>query len=92
MQGSAGVSCDRPEHYSVYVYLRREDRFSNPPVAEGEAHSRGRAGFVYAAATEPCSDVQTNKTYHATARVMDTTYYYPIEVKTGKSVSYWGHC
>lgn len=92
LQARAKVVCPSPEHFTVHVYLRREDRLSNPVVDHGSGDSNGGRGPVYAYATEPCSDVQTNKTYHATAKIMDTTYHYPIEVKEAKSDSVRGNC
>jgi hypothetical protein len=92
MNARAMVYCTKPEHYSVYLYLEREDGWTNTPVAKGKGESKGKSGWIYAYANEPCSDLQTNKTYRARAVLYDTTYHYPIEVKDFKSRSYRGHC
>jgi hypothetical protein len=92
LEGRAKVYCSQPEHYTVHVSLFREDGWFDGLVATGIGRSNGRAGSVFAFAVEPCSDVQTNKTYYARGRVEDTTYYYPIEVKVAVSSSVWGHC
>lgn len=88
----AWVNCPRPEHYTVYVYLYREEWYGNDLVAQGKRDSNGAGGALSAYAFEPCSDLQTNRKYHATAVLYDTTYHYPIEVKDTQSGSYTGHC
>ncbi|MEU8205896.1 hypothetical protein [Streptosporangium sp. NPDC049046] len=89
---AANVYCSKGEHYTAYVYIRREDTFGNSVVASGKVDSNGKSGWFHARASEPCSDVQTNKKYHAHGYIYDTTYGYPIEVKDFKTSSVTGHC
>ncbi|MFI8194876.1 hypothetical protein ACIF8T_40355 [Streptomyces sp. NPDC085946] len=88
----AWVNCPKPEHYTVNVYLYRDEWYGNDLVAQGKRDSNGAGGALSAYAAEPCSDLQTNKKYYARAVLYDTTYSYPIEVKDTQSGSYWGHC
>lgn len=87
----AEVNCPQMEHYSISLQIFREDFFGPTPVAseyKGTYHS----GYDYVGTSEPCSDVQTNKKYHALAVLYDTTYIKPIDVKDHESPSVQGHC
>lgn len=93
LNGKASVYCSKPEHLTVYINIYREDALGHgATVASGKGDSNGRQGWTYATANEPCSQLQTTKKYHAVARVDDTTYHIPIEVKDAQTPSYKGHC
>ncbi|WP_329084270.1 hypothetical protein [Streptosporangium sp. NBC_01469] len=92
MYARADVNCANTERYAVQIIIRREDGWQgNSNVAEAYA-GRNRKGYDWLSTSEPCSDVQTNKKYHAHAYLYDTRAGYPIEVKDVKSSSITGHC
>jgi hypothetical protein len=89
VSGSGYVSCARSEHYAIRIYVFREEAFdSSVAHAYKGYYDTGNSLTTL----EPCSDVQTSKTYHAKAILYDTRFGPPIEVKEAKSSSAWGHC
>jgi hypothetical protein len=89
--GSVYVGCSAQEHFAVRVSVIREDRFTGANVAS--VYQGFHATGASLTALEPCSDVQTNKTYHATGWLYDTRIPLGgIEVKKVSTASLWGHC
>jgi hypothetical protein len=90
MSGTGYVSCPRPEHYAIDIDVFREDRLFDTQVAHAY---RGYYDTGNSLTTvEPCSDVQTNKTYHARATLFDTRFGPAVEIRDVESASVWGHC
>lgn len=85
----AEVNCPQRENYSVHVQIYREDWFGSTEVA-GEYKTTQHAGYDYVGASEPCSDVQTNKKYRAYGRLKQAGL--GIDEKTHESATVQGHC
>ncbi|WP_204045407.1 hypothetical protein [Acrocarpospora phusangensis] len=93
LNARGSVYCTRPETYWVETVIYRHDSLGRKvKVAEGETKYNGHQGWGYAHASEPCSDVQTNKNYSARAFLYDARLVYPIEVKDATSSTVRGHC
>lgn len=91
MYARAEVNCPQKEHYAISIVIRREDPIGNRNVAENYK-GRHQQGYDYLSTSEPCSDVQTNRKYHAHGYLYDTRFGPPIEVKDVKTRSVSGHC
>jgi hypothetical protein len=89
MSGTGYVSCPGREHYAIDVDVYREEAFDS---LVAHAYKGFYDSGNSLTALEPCSDVQTSKTYHARAKLFDTRFGPPIEVKDAKSSSVRGHC
>ncbi len=89
----ADVNCPTPETYYLEVLIYRKDLFgSSTIVAESEVKRTNRRGLDWIGTTEPCSDVQTTKSYHAAAFLYDGRFQVPIEVKDAGTGTVKGHC
>ncbi len=92
MYGRAEAYCPNRESFDLKIIVRRMDGWQgNAPVASGYRELIEQ-GWWWVSATEPCSDVQTNKQYFAHAYLYDTRFVYPILVDEVKSPAIWGHC
>ncbi|NJP35869.1 hypothetical protein [Micromonospora thermarum] len=91
MYARADVNCRNKEHFAIRISIYRDDWHGNSSVASRYKGFHA-SGYTYLSTSEPCSDVDPKKKYHAIAKLYDTRFGPAVEVKDVKSTTVSGHC